>query len=215
VPAAIAAVAGYFQALPIMWIVMATTLTAMGTVVTGAVVIYYLERKDPLNKLANFVVFQLDLTRAPRAETGNRQQRRGQRTAEGLMLGSQQVDPRVPRTMDKAQLGVEVTNNSLYPISGFVERAYTEISGFIPPRSAFPKPPYIILPGQKIRFVDDIIDMEQHPCGKLLGSINMDINYGRAGHEKYSIHVEGRVTITMDEYGLVTWINLDSTHKVA
>jgi hypothetical protein len=57
VPAAIAAAAGYSQSLPIMWIVMATALTAMGTVVSGLAVMMYLERRNPVNKLQNFVVF--------------------------------------------------------------------------------------------------------------------------------------------------------------
>jgi hypothetical protein len=75
--------------------------------------------------------------------------------------------------------------------------------------------PYLIPPGAKVRLLDDRIDMEQYQCGQLSCTINMDIKYGSAvGKEKYTIHVEGRVTITMDQYGLVTVINLDPTHKV-
>jgi hypothetical protein len=100
VPPAIALVGGYTQSMPIMWIVMATTLTAMGTVVTGAVVVLYLERRDPINKLQHIVVYQMDMTPAPRPEFGNRQQRRAAPKGEVQMLASNQVDQRVPRTID-------------------------------------------------------------------------------------------------------------------
>jgi hypothetical protein len=112
-------------------------------------------------------------------------------------------------------LGIEIANISFYPISCFLEKAYTEIEGEVPPRSSFPKPAYVISSGARIRFCDDIIDMEQFPCGKLLGTINLDLRYGDAGREKYGIHVEGRVTITMDHSGLVSVVQLDPTHKVA
>ena len=215
VPAVIAALAGYFQSLPLMWIVMATTLTAMGTVVAAMAVIMYFERRNPLNKLQHTIVFQVDLTPAKRIGVGlNRQQRRAPKPPEVLTLSSNQIDPAVPRTIDKAQLGVELTNISFYPISCFLEKAHTEIEGILPPRSDFPKPPYIFPPGGLVRLCDDIIDMEQYACGRLLGNINLDIKYGDSRKERFGIHVEGRVTISMDQSGLVTVIQLDPTQVV-
>ena len=193
---------------------MATTLTAMGTVVTAGAVILYLERRNPVNKLQYIIIFQMDLTPAPRPEIGNRQQRRAAPKGELVMLASNQVDMRVQRTLDRAQLGVELTNASFYPISLFLEKAYTEIEGFEPPRSVFPKPAHTLAPGERIRVTDDRMDMEQLPCRTLIGSINVDIKYGRAGKEKYTLHVEGRVTIALDPFGIVSTIMFDPTHKV-
>jgi hypothetical protein len=111
-------------------------------------------------------------------------------------------------------LGIELFNTSPYPISFFLERASTEIEGFIPQRSIFPKWPYVISAGGRLRLCDDPINTEQRPCGVLSGTISMDVKYGRASKEKYNIHIEGRVTIQMEQSGLVTAVVLDLTHKI-
>ena len=125
------------------------------------------------------------------------------------MISSSQIVQNVSRTLDKAQIGVELTNNSYFPISVILEKAETEIEGETPPRSAFPKPPGIIDPGASVRFMDDRIEMDQIPCQHLGGKIDMLIKYGRRGSEKYEMHVKGPVKIQIESNGFVGAIQLD------
>jgi hypothetical protein len=142
---------------------------------------------------------------------GSRQQRRAaERQHQQLPdLSATQLDVHVSRTIDLAQISVELKNNATFPISIFLELAETEIEELKPPRSKFPKDKAIIAPGDKIRMVDDRILMDDFPCQRLSGKMNMRIRYGLPGSETFSLDVEGTLLIVMEHYGFVSQLQFN------
>ena len=122
------------------------------------------------------------------------------------MLSSTQIDPNVSRTIDKAQIGVEITNTAIFPISCFLENAETEIEGEKPPRSKFPKAAVMVPAGSSMRFMDDAIDMEEFPCQRLAGKMDLSLKYGRPGKEVFELRPKGDLIIVMENSGLVSQI---------
>jgi hypothetical protein len=55
--------------------------------------------------------------------------------------------------------------------------------------------------------MDDSIDMDDRPCGRLVGSVGILIRYGRPGKEIYELHTECNVSIIMEHYGFVGMIS--------
>jgi hypothetical protein len=84
-----------------------------------------------------------------------------------------------------------------------------------PPRSKFPKDKAVIAPGDKLRMVDDRIPMENYPCQRLSGKINMRIRYGVPGNEKFSMDVEGTLVIIMEHYGFVSQLQFNPQSSTA
>lgn len=167
--------AGILGGIPLMWVLMATALAFMGT--SGGLLLasLYVERKNPQNKLTYLGThLRKDLNPAPMPLVGNRQQRRAQR-AQGQdkqTLESDQIMVGVRRTLDKAQVSIQLQNNATFPISMILESAETEIEGFTPPRGKFPKDRSVIFPGNPVHVSDDPIDMEQLPCQRMAGKID-------------------------------------------
>ncbi len=208
----ITAALGYYQSVPWMWVAMATTLTTMGFAIVVFVIMLQSERNNPLNKLQWIVVFQCDITPATMQPVGNRRQRLAQRAiGNQVMLSSTQLNPSVSRTIDKGQLGIELLNTANFPISCILFSANTDIEEIVPPRSIFPKAPYLLAPGARIRLCDDPIDMEQHQCGKLLGKVDIVIKYGKPGKESCEIKVDCKVNVIMEHYGFVSQLIMDFT----
>ena len=112
------------------------------------------------------------------------------------------------RTLDKVQVGVEITNNAFFPISCFLESADTEIEGEKPPRSNFPKPAAICQPGASIRVLDDAIPMDEFPCQRLSGKMDMLIKYGTPGNETFELRIKGTLDVLMESYGQVNAVML-------
>ena len=199
-------VSGLLQGVPVMWALMAGTIAFASVTVGMLALIGVRMQLSPQNKLLHKVIFHHDLTPREAPLIGTRQQRRAQ---ERQILSKSQVVPNVNRTLDKSQLGLELTNNAFFPISIILERAETEIEGETPPRSVFPKPPAIIEPGQSMRVLDDSISMEEIACQQLGGKIDILIKYGKKGSEKFELHVKGAVKIQMESNGFVGAIQLD------
>jgi hypothetical protein len=90
-----------------------------------------------------------------------------------------------------------------YPISCILFSATTQIEEYEPPRSKFPKNPYLIPPGGgRIRLSDDAIEMEQHPCGRILGKMDTLLKYGYPGKEIYEIQTECRLILLWNALAL-------------
>jgi hypothetical protein len=218
VPPLVVGVVGYLQAEPWMWILVAMSIV-FAMVMMGLVALTaYLERRSPINKLRATVAFACDLTPAttqPQLPFGsNRLQKRAQKSiGDVITLSSTQLNPNVPRTLDKAQFGIDIVNRAPYPISCFLFSASTSIDGLDPPRSTFPKPAYLIPVGGYARFCDDAIDMEQRPCGRLLGTMDMILKYGHPGRENNEIHMDCKVTVVMEHYGFVSMLQSDFTKQ--
>jgi hypothetical protein len=194
-----------------MWILMAAALTFMAVTQALLRADELKERKNPEHKLSYVVIFQMDLNEAPMPIAGNRQQRRGQiaRREPRLILSPIQLNPQVHRNIEKAQLGIEVTNNANFPMSILLYSADTEIGEFSPPRSDFPKKAAVIQAKDKIRLMDDAIEMDDFPCQKLSGEMDLIVRYGLLGKEHYELRVKGPVLINMEHYGFVSSIMLD------
>jgi hypothetical protein len=208
----ITTIAGILQGVPIMWALMAGAVTFAMVTVGMLAIMGMRTQLSPQNKLMHKVVFQHDLTPCEAPLIGTRQQRRAQsKQGEIQMLSKSQIVPNVNRTLDKAQLGVEVTNTSFHPISVILERAETEIEGERPPRSSFPKPPSVIDPGHSVRVMDDPIEMEQIQCQPIGGKIDMLIKYGHKGATKFELQIRGTVRIQMESNGFVGAILLDTS----
>jgi hypothetical protein len=203
------ALGGYVQGLPIMW-VMVGTAASFTLVVLGMAGVWLLKQQNtPQNRLVYNVIYQGDLTPANPSLLGNRHQRRTQaRRPPHQQLSSTQLDPNVTRTIDKGQLGIEVTNNALFPISCILQSAKSEIEGFEPPRTDYPKLPVVIAAGQKIRICDEAMQMDQFPCQRLAGEIDLVVKYGLPGKEHFELHVKGPVAVVMEHYGHVSAVTL-------
>ena len=205
------AAGGYVQGVPILW-VMVGTAASFAFVVFGMAGVWVLRQQNtPQNRLTYGVIYQGDLTPANPSLLGNRHQRRTQTQARKQahqQLSSTQLDTNVTRTIDKGQLGIEVTNTALFPISCILESAKSEIEGFEPPRSNYPKAPVMIAAGQKIRICDDAMEMDQFPCQKLAGELDLLVRYGLPGKEHFELHVKGPVSVMMEHYGFVSAVSL-------
>ena len=164
--------------------------------------------RDSLDRLSSQVIFNCDLTPARPAMLGSRQQRRAtSKQAQIPDLSPTQIDAQVSRTLDYGQLGVEITNNATFPISCFLEFADTEIEGFRPPRSKYPKASAMIAPGEKLRFSDDRMDMEKWPCQKLSGTGHFVLRYGLQGKEQFRLELDGAVVVVMEHFGFTSQIH--------
>ena len=205
---------GILQREPVMWALMAGMIAFAAVTVGMLAVIALRVQTSPQNKLLNKVVLHHDLTPREAPLLGTRQQRRAHDRESRQMLSSSQIVPNVNRTLDKVQLGVELTNNSYFPISVILERAETQVEGETPPRSTFPKPPTTIQPGASIRLMDDAIPMEETPCQHLGGQIDMMIKYGRKGNEKFELSVKGAVRIEMESNGFASFIQLSDSGTI-
>src|SRR5690349_14707452 len=99
---------GYLQSERWMWILVSMSVVFAFVTMGFAIMMLYLERKSPLNKLQSTVIFQCDLTPAstvPRLPFVNRAQKRAQKsTGDVIALSPTQLDPSVQRTIDRAQL---------------------------------------------------------------------------------------------------------------
>jgi hypothetical protein len=195
--------AGAGQA-PLMWVITASSIVFATTTIGLAGMWALRAQNSPQNKLTYKPVFHCDLTPREAPLIGNRQRRRSQ--GPPLMLSSTQLNPNVTRTLDKVQVGVEITNTALFPISFFLESAETEIEGEKPPRSVFPRPIATIAPGTSVRVMDDTIEMEEYPCQRLSGKIDMMIKYGRPGDEVFELHPKGVLDVIVESYGFVAQI---------
>jgi hypothetical protein len=174
--------AGILGHIPLMWILMATILAFMGASVELLAASLYIERKNPQNKLTYLGThLNRDLHPTPVPVFGNRRQRLAQK-AQGQdkqTLTDQQMMVGVRRTLDKAQIAVQVQNNATFPISVILESAETEIEGFKPPRGKFPKERTVIFPGNPPVFVsDDAIEMEEYESQRMAGKIDWVLKYG-------------------------------------
>jgi len=116
------ALAGYLGDAPVMWIIMASALTFMGVSVSLVAGFLLAAQNTPENKLTHQAVFQVDLNVVPAPLIGNRQQRRAVVATSKVrtMLSSRELSPHASRTMEKGQLGLELTNNGTFPISCFL-----------------------------------------------------------------------------------------------
>jgi hypothetical protein len=199
-------VAGYLQGVPIMWIMVGAALVFMAITQSILRADELRERKNPQNKLALVGVhFNRDLTPAsmPATPSNGSKQRKGVLQLPQQMIPAHQVVPGVPRTLDLAQVSVEVKNNATFPISCILQQSETEVAGITPPRSAFPKTPATIAAGTTSRVNDDRMQMNGLPCGRLPGKVDMLIKYGLKGKEVFELRVVADLEIVMDSSGAV------------
>ena len=220
---------GIWGGIPLMWVLMASAL-AFGGVATGMLrSSEYIERKNPLNKLIyEGTDFRFDLRPAAIPEQlnmfggqGNRQQRRAaarrSRDAAPRMLSAGEISPHVaPRFLDKAQVGVTVKNSASFPISCMMYEATTEVEGLTPPRATFPRDKTTILPGNKVTFFDDKIEMDGFECGHIFGRMNIVLEYGLPGKEKFDLIFNAKLEIPMEPFGWLprvqsSWLQASSS----
>jgi len=144
----------------------------------------------------------------PQQGENRRQRRAGAVKAAKLpqtaRLASNLVVHGVIRTIDMAQVAIEIKNTASFPISCILQSAETEIAGLTPPRSSFPKQATTIQPGGIVRIGDERINMGRLPCGRLTGKMNICIKYGLPGKEKFEMRQIADIDIMMDRYGLIT-----------
>jgi hypothetical protein len=57
--------------------------------------------------------------------------------------------------------------------------------------------------------------MEQHPCGILLGEIDMVVRYGTVGKERLELRMTGKVKIVMEQFGFVSQLMVDLTNPIS
>lgn len=206
-----AAVTGYLEAVPVMWIIMVSTLTFMGAAQGMLRTSEYLERKNPLNKF-NYIGTHFGCDLSPAAmpvsiPAGNRHQRRAQGVEpqqQPQILTPNALNPFVMRNIDYGQVSLEFKNNASFPISFILHNAMTEVAGITPPRSVFPKSAVVVQPGALIRIVDDRMTMNGLACGRLIGKIDWIIKYGLPGKERFELHLVAHLDIMMEGFGLVT-----------
>jgi hypothetical protein len=178
---------GYFGGQPWMWVLMASALAFMGTIVGIFYAGIYRDRNSPVNKVLYMgTQVNYDLTPLPRKS------RRAQATGAAPA-----------RTIDKIQIGVALHNSARFPIEVTLHTAETEMEGERPPRTMFPKQPSIVLPSNTVFIMDDPIDMDGHPCEKLEGHMALTVKYGIPGKEKHELQFNGRVEALMRPEGFI------------
>jgi hypothetical protein len=194
-----AAVSGYFQHTPVMWIIMATSMTFV--CVLGAIMIAYLFQiiSSPADKL-RFVsaIVPCDVNKNQADLSG--------RAARATNL---------VRTIDKMQVGILVQNVGRFPISIILFEAETELDGITPPRVRYPKLPADCHPSSTHMLTDEIIDMKSRKCADMQGRLDMKVKYGNRGNEKYELHIKGTVFVKMSADGAIThtMLNLDTNQE--
>jgi len=202
-------VSGWLEGIPLMWVMVGSSVVFMAVTQSLLRADEYKERRNPQNKLRQQPVFQCDLDVADVPFIGNRKSRRAQQTiGQQRKLGPNEINPYVNRTIKVGQIGIEITNTATFPISCYLESAKTDIEGMEPPRSDFPKPPTIIPAGDKVRIVDDRIELDDMPCHQLSGNIDLVVKYGLPGKERFELRVKGPLAINMSAWGLVSTIAL-------
>jgi hypothetical protein len=204
------AVSGWLQGIPIMWVLVGSSLIFMAVTQSLLRASEYRERRNPQNKLQHSVIFQFDLNPAEVPYIGNRKQRRTQQAIgqAARTLGANEINPYVNRILTFGQLGVELTNTGSFPISCYLENAKSDIEGIEPPRSDFPKPAATIPAGSKVRVCDDRIELDDMPCHRLTGNIDLQIKYGLPGKERFEVRIKGPVAVQMETWGLVSSVAL-------
>jgi hypothetical protein len=191
--AAAAVMSGVFGQVPIMWIIMAATLTFMGAATGILNISLYRERKNPENKLIpRNTIFNHDL--GP-VHQQNRKTRQG-------MAKTGLVVPGPPRHLLKGQLGVEIVNTASFPISIFIESAETSIEDKKPGRTKYPREPIIVQPSQVFWLHDDVIPLDL-PCRVINGDMKIVAKYGLPGREKYTLTYEGTVEAFFEPTGFL------------
>lgn len=210
------AVSGWLGGVPIMWIVMASTVV-FGAVSLGVLCLsQYMERKSPLNKLkfiGTRIAADLSPATVPAQLFGNRRQRRAQSSKPvERVLAQNEIAAGVPRTLEKIQVGVAVRNDATFPISLFLEAADTEMDGEKPPRTSYPKPAVIILPGTAVNIQDERIDMDDRSCERMAGKMDMRIKYGLPGRERFELRFQANLDIVMTNFGFITETHTNWIH---
>jgi hypothetical protein len=207
VTTALTVVTGYLQGLPIMWIMVGGALVFMA-VTQGMLRAAELRlMANPENKVVVVAVhFGRDLTAATMPATGNRRQRRAQAAAALQMIPAHHIVHGVSRELEWGQVAVEVRNNAVFPISMILHDAKTEVAELRPRRGDFPRSPSTIQPGATVRITDDRIEMNSTPCGRLSGKLEMLINYGLKGDEKFEMHLLADLEIIMEPSGFVVQV---------
>jgi hypothetical protein len=206
-----AAISGWLGDLPLMWIVMASALTFMGAAQGMLRGSEYLDRKNPQNKIVltgTRVHAEMEPTDVPWA--GNRKQRRAgaaQKAIGPVRLGPSDISVGIKRTIDKVQVGVNLKNVATFPISIILVNASTEVAGEKPPRSIYPRPVSTMQPGASFFSLDDAIELEGLPAGRLEGKLNMTFRYGLPGKERFELHFEGDIDIHMEEFGFIAAVS--------
>jgi hypothetical protein len=203
VTTALTVVAGYVQGLPIMWIMVGGSLVFMG-VTQGMLRAAELRlMANPLNKLVVVNVhFARDMASAPMPPQGNRHQRRTQAVVPQMIPGHSIVLG-VPRELEWGQIGVEIKNNAVFPISIILQDANSEIAELRPRRGNFPKAPSLMQPGASVTVMDDRIEMNDVACGRLAGKLDMLIKYGLRGDEEFEMRLLADLEIVMEPSGMV------------
>lgn len=174
---------------PLMWILMATSLAFAGTVHGALRGAEYLERKNPLGKL-RFIKSHVAVDLSP-GPSPNRQQRRAGIQPQGV--------PRV----DRAQLGVQVQNRADFPLSVILERAESEIEGVTPPRTQYPKPAVQVPPGATINVADTRMDINLQ-AERLMGKYKITLKYGLPGKEHFELTHATTVEIKVHPLGIIS-----------
>lgn len=185
------AISGYMADFPLMWILMATTLTFAGAIIIVLGASQHLQRTNPNGKL-RFVQswVAMDLTPLPQP---NRLQRRA---------GQQQEMP--PRHIDRIQLGMQVRNDAHFPISVFIEYAESEVEDITPPRTQYPQSPRIIEPGVTFNAADTRMSLNNMPGQSITGKYEVRLKYGRPGKERFELKHAANLEISIQPFGLVT-----------
>lgn len=214
VATAMTAISGYLGGVPTMWVLVGCGLM-FASVTTGMLRgSQYIERKNPLNKIRYVGTdFGCDLHPAQvpaqlNLPNLNRQSRRAAtKQKQSRDLGPTEIHPGVPRTMDKAKIGVTVKNVATFPISCLMDMAQTDVEGITPPRGQFPRDRMTLLPGSIVTFRDDTIEMDGHPCGRLTGNMDILLKYGLPGKENFELKFKAVLDIHMEAFGVVTSVH--------
>ena len=186
------AIAGWLQGVPVMWIITATVIV-FSVSIGGLLWLDQLrERKNPQNKLS--------ILGAQYFQELNEVEHNGKKIASNMIVTG------VERKIEAAHLGIAIKNEATFPISCTLLSAETSIMGKIPPRTKFPKPAYVVDPGQTFILRDERIPMQKRKCGQISGKISMTIKYGHPNKEIFEKTFIADVDVPMDLYGFHAYV---------
>jgi hypothetical protein len=187
--------AGYIQRVPWVWVIMGSAVSFMAMAVGLFFSVSYASARTPAHKLryVNTIVG---------TDLGSPPNRKRKRASQATAVGG------IPQSyLDKVQVGVQLQNTANFPISAFVEIAETEMLDKKPPRTTYPKPSVTITPGNVVNMMDEPIELDGTPCGKMEGVLNIKIKYGRKGKEHFELSFKAKLEVFMRRDGLISAIS--------
>jgi hypothetical protein len=169
---------GFFQSMPLMWIVLATIWTAIGILILPVVFLLWKYLGWPEGKL----IYQ-----------SARIMRR---------------DPLASNERYEVMLGFQLQNNAYFPMEVHIARLRTVLSNTVPPDDPFLKDSFVVDPQQTFYFDDWPIYLKAPPANCIVtGTIEFEVKYGKVGAPRLKLTKTLEIAAAIDGQGNIVGVS--------